>query len=96
MNADHSDYAALASQAAKAPRGQEVFIRSGIRFDYLLADKQDTFLRELVQYHMPRSAEGRPGARIRRRSRPDGQAPNAVYNRFVEKYFAPEPAVQAI
>lgn len=31
---------------------KKVFIRSGIRFDYLLADKDDTFFRELVNYHI--------------------------------------------
>ena len=52
MNADHSDYVALLRKLRKLPGVKKVFIRSGIRFDYLLADKKDTFFKELVQYHI--------------------------------------------
>ena len=51
VNADHSDYVALLRKLRKIPGVKKVFVRSGIRFDYLLADKKDTFIRELVQYH---------------------------------------------
>lgn len=43
MNADHSDYVALLRKLRKLPGVKKVFVRSGIRFDYLLADKKDTF-----------------------------------------------------
>ena len=42
--ADHSDYVALLRKLRKLPGVKKVFIRSGIRFDYLLADKSETFL----------------------------------------------------
>ena len=58
MNSDHSDYVALLRKLRKIPGVKKVFIRSGIRFDYLLADKKDTFFKELVQFHI--SGHGSP------------------------------------
>ena len=88
MNADHSDYVALLRKLRKLPGVKKVFIRSGIRFDYLLADKKDTFFRELVQYHVSGQLKVAPehvsDAVLARMGKPK----NAVYNRFVEKYFA--------
>ena len=52
MKVDHSDYVDLLRKLRALPGVKKVFIRSGIRFDYLLADKDDTFFRELVQYHV--------------------------------------------
>jgi uncharacterized radical SAM protein YgiQ len=52
MNADHSDYIALLRKLRAIPKVKKVFIRSGIRFDYLLADKDKAFLKELCQYHV--------------------------------------------
>ncbi len=52
LNADHKDYVALLRKLRKVPKVKKVFIRSGIRFDYLLADADDTFLKELCEYHV--------------------------------------------
>ena len=52
LRADHNDYIALLRKLRSLPGVKKVFIRSGIRFDYLLADPSDAFLRELVQYHV--------------------------------------------
>ena len=88
MNADHSDYVALLRKLRKLPGVKKVFVRSGIRFDYLLADKKDTFFRELVQYHISGQLKVAPehvsDAVLARMGKPK----NAVYNQFVEKYFA--------
>ena len=51
-DADHSDYVKLLKKLRKIPGVKKVFIRSGIRFDYLLADKKNDFLRELCEYHV--------------------------------------------
>lgn len=65
-----------------------MFIRSGIRFDYLLLDKKDTSLKELIRYHFsgqlkvaPEHVSGPVLAKM-------GKPWRAVYDRFVEKYFA--------
>ena len=88
MNADHSDYVALLRKLRKLPGVKKVFVRSGIRFDYLLADKKDTFFKELVQYHISGQLKVAPehvsDAVLCRMGKPR----NAVYNQFVSKYFA--------
>ena len=52
LKVDHSDYLALLRKLRALPGVKKVFVRSGFRFDYLLADKDRTFLRELCQYHV--------------------------------------------
>ena len=88
MRADHSDYVALLRKLRKIPGVKKVFVRSGIRFDYLLADKKDTFFKELVQFHISGQLKVAPehvsDAVLNRMGKPK----NAVYNRFVDKYFA--------
>ena len=88
MRADHSDYIALLRKLRKIPGVKKVFVRSGIRFDYLLADKKDTFIKELVQFHISGQLKVAPehvsDAVLSRMGKPR----NAVYNKFVEKYWA--------
>ncbi len=88
MNADHGDYVALLRKLRKIPGVKKVFVRSGIRFDYLLADKKDTFFKELVQFHISGQLKVAPehvsDAVLSRMGKPK----NAVYNKFVDKYFA--------
>ena len=88
MKADHSDYIALLRKLRKLEGVKKVFVRSGIRFDYLLADKKDTFFKELVQHHISGQLKVAPehvsDAVLDRMGKPR----NAVYNRFVDKYFA--------
>ena len=50
--ADHSDYLALLRKLRKIPKVKKVFIRSGIRFDYVLEDTKSHFLQELADYHV--------------------------------------------
>lgn len=50
--ADHSEYVDILRELRALPKVKAVFIRSGIRYDYVLADKDDTFFKELVKYHV--------------------------------------------
>ena len=52
LDADHRDYVSLLRKLRDIPKVKKVFIRSGIRFDYLLADKKQEILRELCEYHV--------------------------------------------
>ena len=52
MTADHKDYVSLLRKLRSIPGVKKVFIRSGIRFDYLLCDKDDTFFQELLKHHV--------------------------------------------
>ena len=88
MKADHSDYISLLRKLRKIPGVKKVFVRSGIRFDYLLADKKDTFFRELVQYHISGQLKVAPEHVSDTVLDRMGKPRNAVYNRFVDKYFA--------
>ena len=88
MKADHSDYVALLRKLRKIPGVKKVFVRSGIRFDYLLADKKDTFFKELVQYHISGQLKVAPEHVSDAVLDKMGKPRNAVYNKFVDKYFA--------
>ena len=84
--ADHSDYLALLQKLRAIPGVKRVFIRSGIRFDYLLADKDDSFFRELVQYHVSGQLKVAPEHISDSVLSLMGKPKNAVYERFLAKY----------
>ena len=87
IHADHSDYISLLRKLRKIPGVKKVFVRSGIRFDYLLADKKDTFFKELVQHHISGQLKVAPEHVADPVLDRMGKPRNAVYNRFVSKYF---------
>ncbi len=86
MNADHSDYLKLLRRLRELPNVKKVFIRSGIRFDYLLADKNDTFFRELVEHHVSGQLKVAPEHVSAAVLSKMGKPANEVYQRFVKKY----------
>ena len=83
---DHSDYLELLRKLRALPGVKKVFVRSGIRFDYLLADRDDKFFRELVEHHISGQLKVAPEHISDPVLRCMGKPENAVYNRFVEKY----------
>ncbi len=87
MKADHSDYLKLLRKLRAIPKVKKVFIRSGIRFDYLMADKDDSFFYELVEHHVSGQLKVAPehisDAVLSRMGKPR----KAVYERFVKKYY---------
>ena len=86
MIADHSDYVALLRKLRKLPNVKKVFIRSGIRFDYLLADKSDTFFHELVRYHISGQLKVAPEHVSDHVLEKMGKPRHAVYLQFLDKY----------
>jgi uncharacterized radical SAM protein YgiQ len=52
LKVDHSEYLEILRKLRGLPKVKRVFIRSGIRFDYLIEDKDDSFFQELVKYHV--------------------------------------------
>lgn len=84
--ADHSDYLKLLRELRALPNVKKVFIRSGIRFDYLLADKDDTFFRELVEHHVSGQLKVAPEHISDKVLTKMGKPSNEVYQRFVAKY----------
>ena len=52
LQADHREYLDILREVRELPRVKKVFIRSGIRYDYMLKDKDETFFKELVKHHV--------------------------------------------
>ena len=84
--ADHRDYRALLKQLRELPGVKKVFIRSGIRFDYLLADKDQSFLKELCEYHVSGQLKVAPEHISDAVLKYMGKPENRVYRRFVQSY----------
>ncbi len=86
LKADHKDYLELLGKLRRLPGVKKVFIRSGIRFDYLLADKSRQFLKELCQYHISGQLKVAPehvsDPVLRRMGKPE----HSVYRQFVKEY----------
>ena len=88
LKADHSDYLALLKELREIPGVKKVFIRSGIRFDYVLADKDDRFLRELCEYHVSGQLKVAPEHVSDNVLRLMGKPQNSVYQEFTRRYKA--------
>lgn len=86
LTADHRDYLTLLRELRAVPGVKKVFIRSGIRFDYLLADSSDAFFRELVQYHISGQLKVAPEHVSAPVLAMMGKPRHEVYERFLEKY----------
>ena len=86
LKVDHSDYLSLLRKLRELPNVKKVFIRSGIRFDYLIYDDDPTFLRELCEHHVSGQLKVAPehisDAVLQKLGKPEV----AVYNRFVKAY----------
>ncbi|MBQ2902084.1 MAG: YgiQ family radical SAM protein [Agathobacter sp.] len=86
LEVDHKDYIELLRKLRELPKVKKVFIRSGIRFDYLMADKDKTFLRELCEHHVSGQLKVAPehisNAVLKRLGKPSVE----VYNKFVQAY----------
>lgn len=85
--ADHRDYIQLLRKLREIPGIKKVFIRSGIRFDYLLADKDDTFLRELCEYHVSGQLKVAPEHISKKVLDKLGKPAPEVYRQFVDRYY---------
>lgn len=84
--ADHTDYIQLLRGLRGLPGVKKVFIRSGIRFDYVLADKDDAFLRELCEYHVSGQLKVAPEHISKKVLDKLGKPAPEVYRQFVERY----------
>ena len=86
LEVDHSDYLSLLRKLRALPNVKKVFVRSGIRFDYLTLDRDDTFFKELVEHHISGQLKVAPehicDAVLSKMGKPE----NAVYEAFTEKY----------
>lgn len=86
LEVDHSDYLELLRKLRELPGVKKVFVRSGIRFDYMLADKDDTFFKELVEHHISGQLKVAPEHICDAVLSKMGKPQNAVYEKFLVKY----------
>jgi len=86
LHVDHKDYLGLLRKLRNLPGVKKVFIRSGIRFDYLIEDKDDTFFRELIQHHVSGQLKVAPEHICDAVLTQMGKPENSVYERFRKKY----------
>lgn len=83
---DHTNYVDILRSLRALPKVKKVFIRSGIRYDYLMYDKDDTFFEELVQYHISGQLKVAPEHISPKVLDKMGKPHKELYLKFVEKY----------
>ena len=86
LKVDHKDYLKLLRKLRELPNVKKVFIRSGIRFDYLIADKDDSFFRELCEHHVSGQLKVAPEHVADPVLQMMGKPENSVYQAFTKKY----------
>ena len=86
LKVDHRDYIKLLKELRDIPKVKKVFIRSGIRFDYVVADKSDAFLEELCRYHVSGQLKVAPEHVSDDVLTLMGKPENSIYQEFVKKY----------
>ncbi len=84
--ADHRDYRELLKRLRNLPGVKKVFVRSGIRFDYVLADPDTSFLRELCTYHVSGQLKVAPEHVSDKVLEKMGKPSRAVYEQFCREY----------
>ncbi len=87
MEVNHKDYVKLLRKLRELPRVKKVFIRSGIRYDYLIYDKDETFFNELCKYHISGQLKVAPEHVSQKVLDKMGKPSREVYDRFVKKYY---------
>lgn len=83
----HEDYLKLLRELRALPKVKKVFIRSGIRFDYLLADQNEEFFKELVNHHISGQLKVAPEHCSNRVLKRMGKPPIEVYNKFEKRFY---------
>lgn len=86
LKVDHTDYISLLRKLRKIDGVKKVFVRSGIRFDYVCADKSKDFLKELCKYHISGQLRVAPEHVSDEVLKLMGKPENSIYNRFLDDY----------
>ena len=86
LKVDHKDYVSLLRKLKRLPGVKKVFVRSGIRFDYVMQETDDTFLSELCRDHISGQLRVAPEHVSNNVLRAMGKPPHAVYEKFCKRY----------
>ncbi|MEG1782526.1 MAG: YgiQ family radical SAM protein, partial [Oscillospiraceae bacterium] len=84
---DHSDYLELLQKVRAVPGVKKVFVRSGLRFDYIMQEKNDVFFKELVKYHVSGQLKVAPEHFAKQTLKYMGKPPIGVYDKFQKKFY---------
>ena len=87
LKVDHSEYLQLLKKLREIPEIKKVFIRSGIRYDYLMLDKNDDFFYELCEHHISGQLKVAPEHVADRVLEKMGKPSKKVYDSFVKKFY---------
>ncbi len=87
LRVDHSDYLALLRRLRALPGVKKVFIRSGIRYDYLVYDKDESFFKELVEHHVSGQLKVAPEHCAPAVLKAMGKPSIGTYERFAKQFF---------
>ncbi|MEW9923231.1 YgiQ family radical SAM protein [Clostridium butyricum] len=86
MDVDHTEYLDLLRSIRKVPGVKKAFVRSGLRYDYIMADKDDTFFKELVEHHVSGQLKVAPEHVSAQVLKYMGKPSGDTYDKFVSKF----------
>ena len=87
VKVDHTDYLQLLQKLRAIPKVKKVFIRSGIRFDYLVADSDETFFKELINHHISGQLKVAPEHCSNNVLKRMGKPSIEIYNKFKKRFY---------
>ena len=87
LKIDHKDYLSLLRKLRQLDKVKKVFVRSGIRYDYMIYDKDDTFFRELCEHHVSGQLKVAPEHISDNVLRLMGKPSKEIYNKFSAKFY---------
>ena len=86
MEVDHTEYLDLLRSIRNVPKVKKAFVRSGLRYDYIMADKDDTFFKELVEHHVSGKLKVAPEHVSKEVLKYMGKPAGETYDKFVAKF----------
>ena len=87
MEVDHKEFVDVLRSVRSLPKVKKVFVRSGIRYDYVMADKDDTFFKELVEHHVSGQLKDAPEHVSEQTLKYMGKPAGKTYEQFRQKFF---------
>lgn len=87
MDVDHKEFVDVLRSVRSLPKIKKVFVRSGIRYDYVMADKDDTFFKELVEHHVSGQLKVAPEHVSEQTLKYMGKPAGKTYEQFRQKFF---------
>jgi uncharacterized radical SAM protein YgiQ len=87
LDVDHMEYLRVLEKLREVPGVKKVFVRSGLRYDYIMADKNDTFLKELIKHHVSGQLKVAPEHVSHKVLKFMGKPAGKTYDKFMEKFY---------